>query len=311
MATSMCLAQINFVRKSIFVLAFSFITTISLAQKQPILAFTSDTQQPMTVERIFLKSNRNEKATEMIFKDVDKIKPAAFFILGDVVSVGYKNSKWKAVDKYIAELKKDSIPVHATLGNHEVMFIASKGIKQFRSRFPMFKPEGYTIVVDSVAVVLLNSNFDKMKAAEIKIQDDWYAETMKKLDANPAIRAIIVGCHHSPYTNSTIVKPSIMVQQKFVPAFIASKKAQLFLTGHSHNFERFKIQDKDFLVIGGGGGLHQPLLTALITPDLEPKYKPAFHYLQVVREGSSLKVLSRQLKTDFSGFDDGISFKIK
>ncbi len=297
--------------KPVFSFIFCLALQVAFAQKQPILAFTSDTQQPMTVERIFLKSNRNEKATEMIFKDVDKIKPAAFFILGDVVSVGYRNSKWKAVDKYIAELKKDSIPVHATLGNHEVMFIASKGIKQFRSRFPMFKPEGYTVVIDSVAVVLLNSNFDKMKAAEIKTQDDWYAETIKKLDANPAIKAIIVGCHHSPYTNSTIVKPSIMVQQKFVPAFIASKKAQLFLTGHSHNFERFKVQGKDFLVIGGGGGLHQPLLTALITPDMEPKYKPAFHYLQVSREGSKLNILSRQLKTDFSGFDDGISFKIK
>lgn len=298
-------------REFISALIFSLVTMVGFAQKQPILAFTSDTQQPMTVEKIFLKSNHNEKATEMIFKDVRAIQPAAFFILGDVVSVGYRNSKWKAVDKYIAELKKDSIPVYATLGNHEVMFIASRGIKQFRSRFPMFKPEGYTVVIDSVAVVLLNSNFDKMKSAEIKAQDTWYIETIKKLDADPAIRAIIVGCHHSPYTNSTIVKPAIQVQQKFVPGFIASKKAQLFLTGHSHNFERFKVQGKDFLVIGGGGGLHQPLSSTFITPDIEPKYKPAFHYLQVMREGSNLKILSRQLKTDFSGFDDGIGFRVE
>ena len=294
----------------VFFISFTLINIVAFAQKQPILAFTSDTQQPMTVEKIFLKSNQNEKATEMIFKEVGAIHPAAFFILGDVVSVGYRNRKWKAIDKYIAELKKDSIPVHATLGNHEVMFIASKGIKQFRSRFPMFKPEGYTVVIDSVAVILLNSNFDKMKNAEIKAQDTWYNERIKQLDADPAIRSIIVGCHHSPYTNSTIVKPAIQVQQKFVPAFIASKKAQLFLTGHSHNFERFKVQGKDFLVIGGGGGLHQPLNSTFITPDMEPKYKPAFHYLQVVRDGSNLKILSRQLKTDFSGFDDGIGFNI-
>jgi Icc-related predicted phosphoesterase len=292
-------------------LFFSFIVSIAFAQRAPILAFTSDTQQPMTVEKIFLKSNQNEKATEMIFKDVAAVRPAGLFILGDVVSVGYRNRKWKAIDKYIAELKKDSIPVYATLGNHEVMFIASKGIKQFRSRFPMFKPEGYTEVIDSVAVILLNSNFDKMKAAEIKAQDTWYNETIKKLDADAAVRSIIVSCHHSPYTNSTIVKPAIQVQQKFVLAFIASKKAQLFLSGHSHNFERFQVQGKDFLVIGGGGGLHQPLNSTFITPDIEPKYKPAFHYLQVVREGSNLKVLSRQLKTDFSEFEDGIKFKVQ
>lgn len=298
------------IMKLIYSFIFCLVINVAFAQKQPILAFTSDTQQPMTFEKIFLKSNHNEKATEMIFKDVGKLKPTAFFILGDVVSVGYRNSKWKAIDKYMAELKKDSIPVYATLGNHEVMFIASKGIKQFRQRFPMFKPEGYTEVIDSVAVVLLNSNFDKMKKTEITAQDAWYNERIKQLDADPAIRVIIVGCHHSPYTNSTIVKPAIQVQQKFVPAFIASKKAKLFLTGHSHNFERFKAQGKDFLVIGGGGGLHQPLNSTFITRDLEPKYKPAFHYLQVLREGENLKILSRQLKTDFSGFDDGISFKI-
>lgn len=292
-------------------LIFSLVFNLSFAQKRKILAFTSDTQQPMTIEKIFLKSDHNEKATKMIFEDVTALKPAGMFILGDVVSVGYKNRKWKSVDKYIAELKKDSIPVYATLGNHEVMFIASKGIKQFRSRFPMFKPEGYMVVIDSVAVVLLNSNFDKMKTAEIKAQDTWYTETLNKLDADPAIRAVIVGCHHSPYTNSTIVKPSLQVQLKFVKQFIASKKATLFLSGHSHNFERFKVQDKDFLVIGGGGGLHQPLNSTFVTPDIEPNYKPSFHYLQVAREGSKLNILSRQLKTDFTSFTDGITFKVQ
>lgn len=295
----------------ICLLIFCLLFDVSFAQKRPILAFTSDTQQPMTIEKIFLRSDHNEKATKMIFEDIAALKPAGMFILGDVVSVGYKNKKWKAVDKYIADLKKDSIPVYATLGNHEVMFIASKGIKQFKTRFPMFKPEGYMEVIDSVAVVLLNSNFDKMKSVEIKAQDTWYTETLKKLDADPAIRAVIVGCHHSPYTNSTIVKPSMQVQLKFVPEFIASKKAQLFLTGHSHNFERFKVNDKDFLVIGGGGGLHQPLNSTYITPDIEPKYKPAFHYLQVSREGSKLNILSRQLRYDFSGFADGITFNIQ
>jgi hypothetical protein len=280
-------------------------------QSRPAIAFASDTQQPMWVEKLFLKSNHNEMATSMIFQDVDQQRPAAFFILGDVVSLGYKNKTWTAVDSYIKQCAKDSIPVYATLGNHEVIFNAKRGTDNFRRRFPMYKPAGYSEVVDSVAVVLLNSNFSKMSAADIAAQDNWYTAALQQLDADPAVKCIIVGCHHSPYTKSKVVKPSPGVQQHFVPAFIRSKKCLLFLSGHSHNFERFSSQGKCFLVIGGGGGLHQPLHAKAVSRDLAADYKPMFHYLLIRRLGDSLQIVSRRLAPDFSGFSDGLSFSVK
>ncbi|MGZ3945399.1 MAG: metallophosphoesterase family protein [Mucilaginibacter sp.] len=252
-----------------------------------------------------------KKATEMIFNDVDKERPSGLFILGDVVSLGYKNKTWTAVDSYIKQCEKDSIPVFATLGNHEVMFNAKRGTANFKVRFPMYNPAGYTEIIDSVAVVLVNSNFSKMTAAEILAQDNWYSDKIKKLDNDDAIKFIIVGCHHSPYTNSSIVKPSMQVRQNFVPAFINSKKCVLFLSGHSHNFERFNMQGKTFLVIGGGGGLHQPLYSQELTHDLAAKYKPNFHYLLIRRFQDSLQVVSRQLSSDFSGFSNGLAFSVK
>jgi len=285
--------------------------TVQAQQKHPFIAFTSDTQEPMWVETLFLKTNNNLQATKMVFNDVDAVHPSAFFILGDVVSWGRSNSAWTNVDKYIKNTNQDSIPVYATLGNHEVLFGSRAGTRNFRKRFPMFDPAGYTEVVDSVAVVLLNSNFDKMSIADIDNQDEWYVKKLKALDADQAIKCIIVGCHHSPFTNSTIVKPSAMVDKHFVPAFIATKKCMLFLSGHSHNFEEFKVQGKYFLVIGGGGGLHQPLFANNDKMhDLAADYKPAFHYLEVRRNGNALQLLSRQLKPDFSGFTNGLNFKI-
>jgi hypothetical protein len=293
-------------------LLFSFITYKGLTQaKRPVIAFASDTQQPMQVEKLLRKSNHNQKATEMIFKDVVNVHPASFFILGDVVSLGYKNNKWTAIDTYIKQCTKDSIPVYATLGNHEVMFNAKKGTANFRSRFPMYNPAGYTEIVDSVAVVLLNSNFANMTTAEILAQDNWYNNIIKKFEKDDAIKFIIVGCHHSPYTNSKIVKPSMAVRQNFLPAFINSKKCVLFLSGHSHNFERFNIKGKYFLVIGGGGGLHQPLYTSEVSHDLSADYKPMFHYLVVRRFADSLQVVSRQLKPDFSGFENKLAFSVR
>ena len=45
--------------------------------------------------------------------------------------------------------------------------------------------------------------------------------------------------------------------------------------------------------------------------DLALDYKPMFHYLSVKRMDNNLVVRSHFLKTDFSGFDKGISFNTK
>ena len=284
--------------------------SIMAQSTHPVIAFASDTQAPLFIEKIIRKTNHNEKATELIFKDVIFIHPSCLFILGDVVSLGYSDAKWKNMDTYLKWCADDSIPVYAVLGNHEVMFHADKGKGKFQSRFPMHSATGYSEVIDSVAVILLNSNFSEMKDTEIIKQDKWYKNTLQKMDSDPAIKFIIVGCHHSPYSNSKVVGPSLPVQQQFVPGFIHSKKCVLFLSGHSHNFERFKIQGKYFLVIGGGGGPHQPLYKKELTPDLSHDYKPMFHYLEVKRYRDSLQITSRELKSDFSGFDDGLKFSV-
>jgi len=279
--------------------------------KSPVIDFASDTQAPMFVEKLFLRSNHNEQATGLIFKDIATRQPSGLFILGDVVALGFENSKWTAMDAYLKTLKDLKIPVYAALGNHELMFNAAKGERRFQKRFSMHNPTGYVETIDSVAVILLNSNFTKMKASAIKKQDDWYKNTLQKLDTDAAVKFVIVGCHHSPYTNSRVVTPSIAVQQKFARPFLQSKKCVLFLSGHSHNFERFKVEGKQFVVIGGGGGIHQPLYGSnLKAVDLAAGYKPMFHYLEVTRLKNSLQVTSRQLGADFSGFTDGLTFTV-
>ena len=301
------------VKKTIYVLAGLALSIMAMAQTKPtVIAFTSDTQEPMWVEKLFLKQNQNLKATKMIFRDVDTLRPRAFFILGDVVSSGKSNAAWRNIDKYIEQLRKDSVLVFATLGNHDVMFNAAKGTKNFMRRFPLYQPAGSVHIIDSVAVVLLNSNFGAMGASEIIAQDDWYKKELTLLDKDPAVKFVIVGCHHSPYTNSQIVKPSELVRSHFVEPFLQSAKCALFLSGHSHNYERFKVKGKYFLVIGGGGGLHQPLRANNdLMHDLSADYKPAFHYLNISRAQDKLEVRSRKLKPDFSGFQDGFSFSVK
>lgn len=230
-------------------------------------------------------------------------------MLGDVVGLGFSNHKWKKVDLFLDSCRKQGTNVCAVLGNHEVMGRPKKGESNFQKRFPMNVRTGYVSVTDSVAIVLLNSNFKKLSTEDEKIQAGWYKSTMAVLETDSSVKAIIVCCHHAPYTNSKIVKCADKVQQYFVDEYIRSKKAQLFITGHAHAFEHFKVKGKDFLVIGGGGGLHQPLGDpAKGYNDAAADYKPMFHYLSVKRLGDKLFTTSHCIKTDFSGFDCGYSF---
>lgn len=300
----------------LFLISFLCIFCINLQvvfsqQKQPVLGFASDTQEPQWIEKLFLKADHNLEATQMIFKEISIRRPSALFILGDVVSSGKKVKAWKNIDKYMVQAAKDSIPIYATLGNHDVMFNAKRGMQNFKTRFPAYEPTGYVVVKDSVAVVLLNSNFKAMSSADIGKQNTWYQNKLNALDRDASVKLIIVGCHHSPYTNSKVVKPSVQVQQNFVVPFIKSTKAALFLSGHSHNYEEFKVQGKHFVVIGGGGGLHQNVKANNdVMNDVAEDYKPVFHYLEVTRKNDKLEVVSRQLKTDRSGFTDGRHFEV-
>jgi hypothetical protein len=275
------------------------------------MIFASDTQAPMWVETLFLKANNNRLATKDIFDDIITRNPAAVYLLGDVVSLGSSNKQWKPMDAYLRRLRSKGVKVNAALGNHEVMGQSVKGQIKFQERFPKHIKTGSLDITDSVAVILLNSNFSSLSSSENAAQINWYKRTLQQLDADSSVQFIITGCHHSPYTNSRIVGSSIAVRQKFVPLFIASRKSTLFLSGHSHNFEHFQQQGKDFFVIGGGGGLHQPLKQGEgLLPDLATSYKPPFHYLSVRRKANKLQLTSVRLTADFKGFEEGAKFEI-
>lgn len=287
------------------------ISVIANAQTRPEIAFVSDTQAPMWVETIALKANHNEQATQQVFGDIVRHRPTSLIILGDVVTLGYKEKKWSRMDRYLDSCRKTGIQVSALLGNHDVMTRSKKGEAQFQRRFPDHNRTGYYQVIDSIALVFLNSNFKKLGPDDLEKQQQWYRATLQSLDQDPAVAVTIVACHHAPYSNSKIVGSSESVQKYFVPEFMASRKARLFITGHSHNYEQFHRGGKDFLVIGGGGGLAQPLSDKedRLT-DLSTSYKPQFHYLLMTRTSGTLCFTSRYLRNDFSGFDEGLSFSI-
>jgi Predicted phosphohydrolases len=271
------------------------------------LYFLSDCQEPMKAEKLFLKPFRNTEARDSLFSDIIRHEPGQMFLLGDLVSEGSKKRKWLPIQQFIRDLHSQNTKIHAIPGNHEYYIRERKGIARYERLFPDCPLYGYCIRVDSVAVVMLNSNTAKLPGDSLKKQMLWYRNTMDVMDADPGVRVILVCTHHAPFTNSKVVEPSGFVADSIVPRFMQSAKAKLFISGHSHNLEYFQKGDKHFLVAGGGGGLIQPLYPPekrKFTDLIAQEKKPLYFYIMVKRAGSNLQLSVRGLDRNFIAVRD-------
>ena len=273
-----------------------------------LVLFVSDAQSPLLIEETKLRPNHNDHAREMIFSQMLADQPNGVFTLGDMASLGFYGTTWKSFDNFLDRARKAHVPVFAIMGNHELMLFPSYGAEQFVERFPWYRKTGYAVRVGKLAVAMLNSNFGQLSEQEEASQVRWLDSTLTAFESDSSISVVIVACHHPPFTNSTIVSPSTKVREKYVPIYLHYSKCRLFLTGHCHAFEHFRQEGKDFLVLGGGGGLQQPLLTGKEArwEDLFPRKTETrmFHYLRCRITPQGLHVTVRMVKEDFSGFED-------
>ena len=74
------------------------------------------------------------------------------------------------------------------------------------------------------------------------------------------------------------------------------------MSGHSHNLEYFVNHKKNYLVIGGGGGLKQPLREKgrrKYRDEIDNNFKPLYFYLILNRRGDDLSVTVRGIDLNF------------
>jgi hypothetical protein len=286
----------------------------SVPRNDSTFVFLSDTQSPLWPETLILAENRNQTARSMVLAAIVSEFPGAVFHCGDLVALGFHQSHWEPIDAFTQELSGKGIPFYPVPGNHEYLVFHDAGIRNFEARYPSNLTFGYSVRIGSVAMVLLNSNLGAMNSHMVHMQDAWFGSTMRSLDADTLVRGVIVACHHSPFTNSRIVDPSTDVQDHFVRGFLAGAKGMLFVSGHCHTFEHFREQGKDFLVIGGGGGLQQPLFVGSerLWVDHFPatSEKRMFHYLSGKIHATGIRLSVAMLKEDFSGFEEAYSIDI-
>jgi hypothetical protein len=281
--------------------------TLKPARGDSAIVFISDTQLPLPFERLWLHSDDNEKATEKLFVSIAGDSSCrAVFHLGDLTAEGDFASAWEKFDDLSKPVRVSHIPLYPEFGNHEYFPTAGPGKDNFLLRFPSLATSWYMKRVGSVGVILLNSNFSKLSKTEVRSQYEWYLDMLDSLGHDPFIKAIVVGCHHPPFTNSSVTKPSVQVEEQFAVPYLNSPKAKLFFSGHAHTYEHFRKGGKDFLVIGGGGGMLQPLLQGdsrryqdLYSSGDERRF---FHYARLTEDGDHLTLRIIALTGDHKNF---------
>ncbi len=220
--------------------------------------------------------------------------PDALILLGDQVFTGSSSEDWKFFDQIMQPVRRTGIPVFPIFGNHEYLGQDRVAYKNMAARFPAIRSTWYTVVVDSIGFVMLNTNFDEFNRDSAVKELRWFKTRMRQMTANPAIRCIVVCGHHPPFTNSAIVPDEHILQTYFIPIFERSHKSRLWLSGHSHSYERFQHNNVRYVVSGGGGGPRHILYleeTLRRHDDFYPggTVRP-FHYLALQREITSLRV---------------------
>jgi hypothetical protein len=216
-----------------------------------------------------------------------------------MTSEGGMRSEWEQFDELFAPIREAGIPVLALLGNHDYWGGPDQALANAAARFPQLgRKRWYARVCGRLALVLLDSNQQRLGDGAWAEQRDWYGRTLSQLDGDGAVAGVLVLTHHPPYTNSRTTGDEEEVQRAFLPAFFTARKTLAFVSGHAHAYERFEERGRTLLVSGGGGGPRVKLLQGEEARhrDLYPAGSPRpFHYLLVEQDASGARVTVRGL----------------
>ena len=212
----------------------------------------------------------NNKLVKRLVSEIVRRHPAFILHLGDMTNDGASNKNWVVFDRLFEPVRRERIPVLPVIGNQDCYKSVSTAniataLKNIRERFFALKDHRwYSRVFRDAGFIMLNSNYSGMSKDEVQRQKSWYEKILQEMDMTPSIHAIIVACHHPPFTNRESFELNDKRRRDFVMPFLNSKKAMLFLSGHCHSYERFIKDGKTFIVSGGGGGILQKLKTDLV-----------------------------------------------
>jgi hypothetical protein len=205
-------------------------------------------------------------------------------VLGDIA---YTSGKAAQLNGNFFAVYKDLIryvPVYPTIGNHERR--TNEG-KPYFEAFVLPGPERY-YSFDWGQIHFVAIDTTQRDTAHVR----WLEQDLAK---NKLPWVVVFG-HHPPYTNS-LRGAQTWIRKAFAKIF-TDHHVDLVLTGHEHQYERFRVGGVNYVVSGGGGGQ----LTKFYGKSRSLKQATVHHYLafEVTAKALTMKAIDingREIET--------------
>jgi predicted phosphodiesterase len=225
--------------------------------------FLGDTQATLLVERLAGREN-NAAARARLFELLETEKPDAAVLLGDMVARP-SETHWGAIDGFLRSWGTHGTQLALAVGNHDVMFEGHKGYRQMRARGLLPQTTSWSqLDVGCMRVLALDSNRGKVGSSGWAAQIAWFDQALAEAEREHTVKLVVVASHHPPYTNGALVRPHAATLAPHLASFAKSSKAQMWISGHCHAYERFHVSGKTHVVAGNAGGPRMGLLTGAL-----------------------------------------------
>lgn len=185
---------------------------------------------------------------------IAKLHPAFILHAGDAVEKGWEEERWQIEFFDVIRPIAFYIPYYVAIGNHE----ANSDYYYKYLSYPY--PEGdeqhesyYWFRYGSVFVIVIDS--EKYIFGTEDPQHKWIVNTLKRPEAVWA--GLRIALFHQPaYTDgwgSCNYDGNLQIRSSLIPV-LEKGRVNLILNGHTHGYERGRLNGVYHMIIGGGGG---------------------------------------------------------
>jgi 3',5'-cyclic AMP phosphodiesterase CpdA len=164
-------------------------------------------------------------------------KPAAVIINGDLALAIGTAADYAVVRELIAPLREAGIPVHLTLGNHDVRDIFTQAFPEMKSASDLKEPRHNGLIdLPSTRLILLDT-LDQSPGPSGKLGAEQIAWILAKIDEVPTKQVILVG-HHNPQVggDTSHYKGGLADTADFWPEVAKRPQVKAYIHGHTHEW---------------------------------------------------------------------------
>jgi Icc protein len=171
-------------------------------------------------------------------------KPAAVIINGDLALAVGTAADYAVVRELIAPLREAGIPLHLTLGNHDVRDVFSQAFPEMKSASSLKEPRHNSVIdLPSTRLILLDT-LDQTPGPGGRLGAEQIAWMLARIDEVPTKPVVLIG-HHNPQVggDSRSYKGGIADTADFWPELAKRPQVKAYVHGHTHEWTQAKEND--------------------------------------------------------------------